>query len=45
MYMVEKNEKLNIYEYIAVYVDVIFIAAKDPKEIINVLKSKYHLKV
>ena len=41
----KKNEKLNIYEYIAVYVDDSCIAAKDPKEIINVLKSKYHLKV
>ena len=41
----KKNEKLNIYEYIAVYVDDLCIAAKDPKEIINVLKSKYHLKV
>ena len=41
----KKNEKLNIYEYIAVYVDALCIAAQDPKEIINVLKSKYHLKV
>ena len=41
----KKNEKLNIYEYIAVYVDDLCIAAKDPKEIINVLKSKYHLRV
>ena len=41
----KKNEKLNIYEYITVYVDDLCIAAKDPKEIINVLKSKYHLKV
>ena len=41
----KKNENLNIYEYIAVYVDDLCIAAKDPKEIINVLKSKHHLKV
>ena len=41
----KKNEKLNIYEYIAVYVDDLCIAAQDPKEIINVLKSKYHLTV
>ena len=41
----KKNEKFNIYEYIAVYVDDLCIAANDPKEIINVLKSKYHLKV
>ena len=41
----KKNKKLNIYEYIDVYVDDLCIAAQDPKEIINVLKSKYHLKV
>ena len=41
----KKNKKLNIYEYIAVYVDDLCIAAQDPKEIINVLKSKYQLKV
>ena len=41
----KKNIKLNIYEYIAVYVDDLCIAAQDPKEIINILKSKYHLKV
>ena len=29
----------------AVYVDDLCIAAQDPKEIINILKSKYHLKV
>ena len=45
MYMVEKNIKLNLYEYIAVYVDDLCIAAQDPKEIINILKSKYNLKV
>ena len=39
------NSKLNIYEYIAVYVDDLCIAAQDPKEIINVLRSKYHLRV
>ena len=27
------------------YVDDLCIAAQDPKEIINILKSKYHLKV
>ena len=41
----KKNKRLNVYEYIAVYVDDFCIAAQDPKEIINVLKSKYHLKV
>ena len=43
--MVEKNIKLNLYEYIAVHVDDLCIAAQDPKGIINILKSKYHLKV
>ena len=41
----KKNVKLNLYEYIAVYVDDLCIAAQDPKEIINILKSKYNLKV
>ena len=41
----KKNNKLNLYEYIAVYVDVLRIAAQDPKEIINILKSQYNLKV
>ena len=41
----KKNNKLNLYEYIAVYVDDLCIAAQDPKEIINILKSKYNLKV
>ena len=39
----KKMIKLNLYEYIAVYVDDLCIAAQDPKEIINILKSKYHL--
>ena len=41
----KKNIKLNLYEYIAVYVDDLCIAAENPKEIINTLKSKYNLKV
>ena len=41
----KKNIKLNLYEYIAVYVDDLCIAVQDPKEIINILKSKYKLKV
>ena len=41
----KKNNKLNLYEYIAVYVDDLCIAAQDPKEIINILKSKYNLKI
>ena len=30
----KKNTKLNLYEYIAVYVDDLCIAAQDPKELI-----------
>ena len=41
----KKNTELNLYEYIAVYVDDLYIAAQDPKEIINTLRSKYKLKV
>ena len=41
----KKNIKLNLYEYIAVYVDDLCIAPQDPKEIVNILKSKYNLKV
>ena len=41
----KKNTKLNLYEYIAVYGDDLCIAAQDPKEIINILKSRYNLKV
>ena len=40
-----KNSKLNPYEYIAVYVDDLCIAAQNPKEFISILKSKYHLTV
>ena len=41
----KKNIELNLYEYIAVYVDDFCIAAQDLKQIINILKSKYNLKV
>ena len=33
------------YEYIAVYVDDLCIAAESPRAIIQIFKSKYHLKV
>ena len=45
MYMVEKELKLNLYEYIAAYVDDLCIAVQNPRELINILKSKYQLKV
>ena len=37
--------KLNLCEYIALYVDDLCIAAENPKELISILKSKYYLKV
>ena len=43
--LLKKSTKLNLYEYIAVYVDNLCIATQDPKEIIKLLKSKYKLKV
>ena len=36
---------LRCYEYIAVYVDDLCIAAESPSAIIQIFKSKYHLKV
>ena len=41
----KKNSKLNLFEHIAVNVDDFCIAAQDPKELINILRSKYQLKV
>ena len=41
----KRNTKLKLYEYIAVHVDDLCIAAQDPNGIINILKSKYKLKV
>jgi hypothetical protein len=36
---------MNVYEYIDVYVDDLAIAAKDPREIVNVLERKYKFKL
>ena len=33
------------YEYIAVYVDVLCIAAESPSAIIDIFKTKYHMEV
>ena len=41
----KKNLELYLYEYIAVYVDDLCIAAQDPKELINILRLKYQLNV
>ena len=40
-----KAPNLRCYEYNAVYVDDICIAAESPSTIIQIFKSKYHLKV
>ena len=40
-----KAPNLRCYEYIAVYVDDLGIAAKSPSEIIQIFKTKFHLKV
>ena len=40
-----KAPNLRCYEYIAVYVDDLCIAAESPSEMIQIFKSKYHLKV
>ena len=40
-----KAPNLECYEYIALYVDDLCIAAQSPSAIIQIFKSKYHLKV
>ena len=40
-----KAPNFKCYEYIAVYVDDLFIAAESPSAIIDIFKTKYHLKV
>ena len=40
-----KAPNLKCYEYIAVYVDDLCIAADSPSAIIQIFKSKFHLKV
>ena len=40
-----KAPNLRCYEYITVYVDDLCIAAESPSAIIQIFKSKYHLKV
>ena len=40
-----KAPNLRCYEYIAVYVDDLCIAAESPSAIIQIFKSKYHLEV
>ena len=40
-----KALNLRCYEYVAVYVDDLCIAAESPSVIIDIFKTKYHLKV
>ena len=40
-----KAPNLKCYEYIAAYIDDLCIAAESPSTIIQIFKSKYHLKV
>ena len=40
-----KSPNLKCYEYIAVYVDDLCIAAESPSAIIDIFKTKYHLKL
>ena len=40
-----KASNLRCYEYIAIYVDVLCIAAESPSTIIDIFKTKYNLKV
>ena len=40
-----KEPNLKCYEYIAIYVDDLYIAAESPIAIIQIFKSEYHLKV
>ena len=39
------RERNSLYEYIAVYVDDLAIAAKDPKEITDALTTNYKFKL
>ena len=41
---IRENRKLKCYEYIATYVDDLFIAAQNPDKIIQTLKEDYKLK-
>ena len=45
MHLARKAPNLRRYEYIAVYVDDLCIAAESSSMIIQIFKSKYHLKV
>jgi Reverse transcriptase (RNA-dependent DNA polymerase) len=39
------RKKGNLYDYIAVYVDDLAIAMKDPKELTDILEKKYKFKL
>ena len=45
MHLAPENTQLSCYEYIAVNVNDLSIAAESPSSIIDIFKTKYHLKV
>ena len=45
MHLAQEKLQLKCYEYIAVYVDDLCIAAESPSAILDIFMTKYHLKV
>ena len=45
MYLAQESPNLRCYEYIAVYVDDLCVAAESTSAIIQIFKTKYHLNV
>ena len=43
--MMRENLKTKCCEYIAVYVDDLYIASQKPKHIVNTLKTKHKIKI
>ena len=43
--MMRGNLKSNCHEYIAVYVDDLYISTKKPEDIVNTLKTKWNSKL
>ena len=45
MHLAQEKPQFEGYDYIAVYVDDLCIVAESPSAIIDIFKTKYHLKV
>ena len=45
MHLAQESPNLRCYEYIAVYVDDLWIVAESSSTISSIFKTKYHLKV